>query len=523
MADCAAGRTLFVAETGVLPAAARIARDAALLDAVGRDGTGPAPTPTPTLEFYRFHPAVLIGRHQWGETEIRRDYCIRHGIALARRMTGGEAFYVDEGQLAWSLVLPRAGGEAPGLGAILGKACRGVAAGLARLGVETRFSAPNAVEAAQGRVARCYARATEGAVLIQGTVLCAVDIGRMLHALRVPTEKLSPAGLAGARQRFVTLDDVLGDAPSLAAVRSAVRDGLAEAFGLSVSMANPGPAAAVAVPCSAGELGAAAPVGGDEAEAVWPCAGGALRARIRVAGEPPKIEKLVLAGDAMMDPPDLFERLATCLRGADAASWRARLAMLFAGEDIEIIGCSPRDIACVIARALARGAQRSAFGVSMTEANRLVVHGPADLDAGEIVRQATVMLVPYCAKAVGCKWRRRSGCPECGLCEVGEAYRIARERGMQAITITNYEHLVETLATLKRDGVTAFIGMCCSQFYLKRNRAFADAGIAAVLMDISGANCYELHQEEQAYAGAFEAKAELDIALLDKVTAVKRG
>jgi len=41
-------------------------------------------------------------------------------------------------------------------------------------------------------------------------------------------------------------------------------------------------------------------------------------------------------------------------------------------------------------------------------------------------------------------------------------------------------------------------------------------------MDIGGANCYELHQEEQAYAGAFEAKAALDIPLLDKVTAARR-
>lgn len=43
-----------------------------------------------------------------------------------------------------------------------------------------------------------------------------------------------------------------------------------------------------------------------------------------------------------------------------------------------------------------------------------------------------------------------------------------------------------------------------------------------MLMDIGGANCYELHQEEQAYAGAFEAKAALDIPLLDKVTAARR-
>lgn len=516
MADYAAGRTLFVAETGVPPAAARIARDAALLDASGQGGAGPA------LEFYRFRPAVLIGRHQWAETEVRRDYCIREGIAVARRVTGGEALYVDEGQLAWSLVLPGSGRNAPGLGAILGKACRGVAAGLARLGVDARFSAPNAVEIAGRRIAGCHACAADGAILVQGTVLCAVDVARMLHALRVPREKLSPHGLASARQRIIALGDVLGIVPSMESVRDAVCGGLADAFGLSVSMADPGRVRVEAMPSGMGAFARPWPADANAAKAVWPCAGGVLQARTRVVGGPPKIESLQLAGDMMMDPPDLFERIATRLRGAGQSSWQARLAGMFSGEDIELVGCGPHDIARVIERALARSVQRDAFGLSMAEANRLVVHGAANLDAEEIVRRATVMLVPYCAKAVGCKWRRRAGCPECGLCEVGEAYRIARERGMRAITITNYEHLVETLAELKRDGVAAYIGMCCSQFYLKRNRAFADAGISALLMDIGGSNCYELHQEEQAYAGAFEAKAELDIPLLDKVTAARR-
>jgi len=41
--------------------------------------------------------------------------------------------------------------------------------------------------------------------------------------------------------------------------------------------------------------------------------------------------------------------------------------------------------------------------------------------------------------------------------------------------------------------------------------------MAAVLMDISGANCYELKQEEAAYAGRFEAEARLDADALERV------
>jgi len=59
--------------------------------------------------------------------------------------------------------------------------------------------------------------------------------------------------------------------------------------------------------------------------------------------------------------------------------------------------------------------------------------------------------------------------------------------------------------------------MCCRHFYLKREYAFREAGIPAVLMDITGSNCYELQQEDLAYAGKFQAQAHLDLEVLRKV------
>ncbi|HKJ76776.1 MAG TPA: hypothetical protein VKA64_06190, partial [Gammaproteobacteria bacterium] len=95
-------------------------------------------------------------------------------------------------------------------------------------------------------------------------------------------------------------------------------------------------------------------------------------------------------------------------------------------------------------------------------------------------------------------------------CEVGDAYRMARERGREVVTITRFEHLQETFGRMRQAGVGAYVGMCCGNFYQKRHFAFEQAGMDAVLLDIRGANCYELRQEDQAYAGRFEAQAVLD-------------
>jgi lipoate-protein ligase A len=170
-----------------------------------------------------------------------------------------------------------------------------------------------------------------------------------------------------------------------------------------------------------------------------------------------------------------------------------------------------------IRAAIARATQHEELDLSMEEANTLMVHGGDQVGARGILGLATVMLVPYCAKPPTCKWRNRDGCPECGLCEVGDAYRLARERGMRVISINNFEHLCSVLTDLRAQEVPAYVGMCCEHFYLKRQHAFRAAGIPAVLMDISGANCYELQQEDQAYAGQFQAQSRLNVPVMEKV------
>jgi lipoate-protein ligase A len=73
---------------------------------------------------------------------------------------------------------------------------------------------------------------------------------------------------------------------------------------------------------------------------------------------------------------------------------------------------------------------------------------------------------------------------------------------------------------MKQRGVSAYVGMCCSDFFLKRHAAFREAGMDAVLLDVVGATCYELKQEHLAYAGAFRAEASLDLDALEKVMAL---
>ncbi|MCC7081698.1 MAG: DUF116 domain-containing protein [Burkholderiales bacterium] len=474
------------------------------------------------LRFWRSHPSASIGAFQAIDRELRLEYCERRGIECVRRPSGGGALYLDAAQLGVSLVCPRpfvAAGA--GLEAMLARFCRGIASGLRTLGADTRFKAPNDLEIDGRKLACTFASHDGGAVLLMAIVLLDADIRTMLEALRVPTEKLSADGLAAARHRLATLTEVLGFAPVYTAVRQALEAGLSTELALALEPAHEDILiGSIRAEDLAEESriarGIAWPRDG-ALESLWRGRGSTLHCRGGVADG--RFRDVRFAGDFHLAPPQAVSALEQAVAHAPLAAASERIEQVYRSYAIDSPGIGPADFAHAL-RALAdQDALRAELGLSDAEASTLMLCGEAQPGAGERLRAAQVMLVPYCAKPVWCKWRTRDGCPECGLCAIGEAYRLGRSRGMQVTTVTNYEHLLQCLGRMREQGVKAYVGMCCGNFFRKRFHAFRDAGMDAVLLDIAGANCYELKQEDEAYAGRFQAQAKIDAGVLAKVIA----
>ena len=473
------------------------------------------------LRFHRFTPSVLIGAHEDSERVSRVDYCKRHGIEVARRLTGGGALYLDDRQLCWSLTLPSAKGRAAGasLAEALERLCVAVADALCSLGVRAAFRACNDIEV-DGRKIACGFLGDDGRRMVfQGTLLLEVDVETMLKALRVPTEKLSAQGMVSARERFTTLCQQLGSIPPLSEIESRITQAFGALLGVDFSFS----------PCAsydhaeppAGTAILPRPVSSGTFHAFHRTAGGVLHAEVDLAGGETEIASVHLSGSIQLSPPDLLMRIERSLAGQDTGQSKVLLDQFLGAVDWEMVGATAQDLGYVLQLAINHQREQVDLGVEAAAANLLMVHSPGQNQVlGDILSRATVMLVPYCAKPLWCKWRFRDGCTECGRCEVGEAYRLARDRGMQVISINNYEHLRETLGRIQEEGAEAYVGMCCGNFYLKRHVAFDETCIPAVLMDISGANCYELRQEDLAYAGTFQAQSQLNIELLRKVVAL---
>lgn len=128
-----------------------------------------------------------------------------------------------------------------------------------------------------------------------------------------------------------------------------------------------------------------------------------------------------------------------------------------------------------------------------------------------------VFLLPYCAKLPQCDYRSLDGCDICGKCSTGDLVELLDGFGIRSITITSYEHLAETLKTLKANGTGFFGGCCCEAFYLKHKQDFENIGMPGILINIENSTCYDLGKEKDAHNGNFVGFTEIKLSLVKKI------
>ena len=217
-------------DTGTLPAAYNMALERVLLTARSRDWV------PNTLHFLEFTPCALVGYHQAVELEVEEDYCLRQGIDINRRISGGGAIYLDEGVLGWELVARK---DTPGIPGRLEEMyrllCEGAVAGLARLGVVARFRPKNDIEVGGRKISGTGGAEAGNALIYHGTVLNDFDVETMIRCLRLPIAKLDDKQVQSFKERVVSLREVLGSLPLMPVIKQAMAEGFASVLGIKLS------------------------------------------------------------------------------------------------------------------------------------------------------------------------------------------------------------------------------------------------------------------------------------------------
>lgn len=479
-----------------------------------------------TVRFMRMRPhAVLVGYHQSVEQEVREEYCARHGIDINRRLTGGGALYFDESQLGWEIFGDR---EAPGVPrnveAMYRKMCEGAVLGLRELGVEARFRPKNDIEVRGRKISGTGGTFLGNAFLFQGTLLVDFDAETMLRALRIPIEKLRDKEVRAVKRRVTWLSEELGEAPPLSVIKRALARGFAESLGAEFRRgtltAYERALLKRALPRfrSAGWIyGVRRPPGSRQVlRAARKSKGGLVRVSLVADPLARRVQCALITGDFFAFPRESIMNLEARLKDSPLSARAIKSAVLrfFMEERPVVPFARPDDFTSVLLEALEKK-DWVKYGIAPDEVNLVF---PVAGRMVDIAREGCDhLLLPYCAKPLDCRYRKKDGCAECGRCDVGEMYGLARRTGLVPVSINSYHHLESVLRKLKREGSRGFIGSCCEAFYLKHRDDFERIGVPGVLVDIDSRTCYDIYKDAEAHLGRFDRQTKLRADLFRRI------
>jgi lipoate-protein ligase A len=348
-----------IIDTGVREGRANIAFDPALIELRQQERV------PDTIRFMRFPPTALVGRHQDLSREINLDYCADEGIGVVRRVTGGGAIYLDEGQLGWELVFHRASLGIPNLMDLAAAICNAAAIGLREIGVHAKFRPRNDIEV-DGRKISGTGGFFDGDILIyQGTVLVDMNPARMVRALNIPAAKVAKHDLDTAEQRVVTLKELLGDdLPDMERIKAAMINGFTEGLGITAA-----PGAITDAEEALARRYFEEEIGGDEfvreiddpagkdrlLEGTHTGAGGTINAYVKLEGPTLEIlQRALITGDFFVTPPRVVFDLEAALAGTRLDEVETRVREFFETTPIDMLSADADDFIAAIRDALAQ-------------------------------------------------------------------------------------------------------------------------------------------------------------------------
>lgn len=349
-----------VIDTGIRHCRDQMAFDQALIEG-HRAGTTPD-----TIRFLTFPPSVLVGRHQAISQELNLPACHAAGVGIGRRVTGGGALYLDEGQFGWEIVASRSRLGLPDLGAVARAFCEAAAAGLSSLGINARYRPRNDIEVDGRKISGTGGFFDGDTIFYQGTVLVQMDGAKMASLLNIPAAKLAKHGQTSGAQRIVTMTELFnGNPPPAAQVKEALIAAFADRLGISPqwgSITDTEEEAAARI--HAEDIGQdefvyeiddpATPA--DVLSAAHASPGGTIAAHLRLEGPSRnRIRELVITGDFFVTPPRIVHDLEAALRGVTLEDLDQATADFFAGAQAGMLSARPEDFVAAVKAAAAVG------------------------------------------------------------------------------------------------------------------------------------------------------------------------
>ena len=345
-----------VIDTGIRQCREQMAFDQALID---EHKAGNIPD---TIRFLQFPPSVLVGRHQDISHELNLDACRKAGVGIGRRLTGGGALYLDEGQFGWEIVFHRDTLGITSLGDLARSLCEAAAWGLSRLGIDARYRPRNDIEVDGRKISGTGGFFDGATIFYQGTTLVDMNANTMASLLNIPAAKLQKRGQSSGVERVVTLRELLGGkVPPIEEVKQALLSGFEYYLGISTAPGQITDAEEKsAMEIFDDEIGTddfVYDINNPAQDAVVKTGshtgdGGTITTHIRLEGpRRNRIREIVITGDFFVAPPRTIYDLEAALRGTEVDKQDETIFAFFDTADVGLLSVKPEDFSASISDA----------------------------------------------------------------------------------------------------------------------------------------------------------------------------
>lgn len=332
----------------------------------------------------------IVQTSVWGDTHLNVGWfddvdstldlarCEELGVSVVRRSFygGGTAYYQAECSMMWGFLLPKGhttlGTSTDDLDALLRRFQLVLSDALERVGLgEVHFEGSSDLRWNGRKLGALTAQDIVACVSIGGFLnLAPPDLTTYLQVVRIPEDKFKDKLVKDMTEYVCTAEQVAGHPVTYEALRDAIVAALADA-GIDLDPSDLSAGEAKGVAKASGRVGSPESirrVSSDRFRAEAP-AGSRVglgnhkgrklcRAGVALDGDGTVVAAL-MAGDMHASPPDVLDRIADALVGADSADQddlRSRIDAVFSGDDVaqadEVMGVTTDDLLRAVNKAV---------------------------------------------------------------------------------------------------------------------------------------------------------------------------
>lgn len=170
------------------------------------------------------HKTIVLGKFQNAMEEINQKYVEKHGIRIARRLSGGGAVYHDKGNLNFTFIVNSNEAQDFNFNIFV----KPIIKALKKIGIKAEYSGRNDVLIDGQKISGNSQYMKNGRLLHHGCIMLDTDVSEVANALKVNDAKFVSKSKKSVRGRVTTINEKATEPVSMDTFKELIKQSVFE-------------------------------------------------------------------------------------------------------------------------------------------------------------------------------------------------------------------------------------------------------------------------------------------------------